>query len=62
VKVTSRPSKAITPDRVTSQDVEPGVAAIKVKVRLVANDEAKLTTAPKSTDTGPILLATGVQG
>ena len=62
VKVISRPNKAVTPDQVKSQDVEHGAAAIKVKTRLVADDEAKLTTAPNSTDTGPILLATGVQG
>src|SRR5262249_10999918 len=61
-KITSSPGSARTPEKVTGQTAVAGPTPMKVKVRLVADDAAKLTTSPKSTDTGPILLATGVQG
>jgi len=62
LKITCSPAKARTPEQVKNQTAVPGPSPMKVKVRLVADDAAKLTTSPKSTDTGPILLATGVQG
>lgn len=62
VKITNRPTRALKPEQVTSQDVLNGTDPIKVKVRLVEDDETKLTTSPKSNPKGPILLATGVQG
>lgn len=50
------------PEDVTGQTVVKGGGAVKMKVRLVADDDAKTTTAPTKSDTGPILLATGVSG
>jgi hypothetical protein len=64
MKVISKPKTATAPAAVTSQQVQPGTGPVKVKIkiRLVADDDPKLTTLPKSCDNGPIVLATGVQG
>jgi len=62
VKIISKPARATKPEDVTSQEVQTGSSAVKVKIRLVADDEAKLTTSPTSTEVGPIVLAVGVMG
>jgi hypothetical protein len=60
--ITCTPSNALKPEQVTGQTVVEGTSAIKVKIRLVADDAAKLTTSPKSSPNGPVILATGIQG
>jgi hypothetical protein len=59
---TQTANKSFNPADVTGQTVVQGAGPVKVKVRLVADDDAKTTTAPTNSDTGPVLLATGVMG
>lgn len=59
---TNTKNKSFKPEDVESQDVVAGPGVTQVKVRLAADDDKKTSTAPTASPTGPVLVATGVQG